>query len=118
MKEWLRTFVNIFKQVNDNHVSIYNGEKSKQVVWSSIDFDTDPVLAEMEQTNKLLMTGILKKGYDLVRSYERAYKMTQMTREDYFRQAVVERQKDLLIVDAIATNLGNSYEDMKNMEEA
>lgn len=110
----LSDFVKRFKQVTESHISIYDGSKSKLLVWQGPDFDTKKVLSDIDQTNALVNNGILKKAYDTIRTYDRVHKVYLKSREDYYRSAILDRRIDILVMDTIANNLHKVNNDLNN----
>lgn len=109
----LDTFVSNFKEITQNHIDLYNNDTTQLRQWTEKDFDVSTIVAELDKVDRILLYGVVKKAYDIVRAYHRAYKIYLLGRGDYYRTAIVDRPKDSLIIDNAVNNLHKIFDDLK-----
>jgi hypothetical protein len=110
----INDFVASFKQVTQNHIDIYSNKASNLRKWGEADFDTDALTGNLDATNSILLYACIKKAYDLIRCYHRAYLISLQTRGDYYRAASHDREKDSLIIDIAVNNLQKVHDNLTN----
>ena len=106
-------FVTIFKKIVDEHIKLYKGTSTIFNGWDTTDFDTTALIDELNKTDNILLYGIIKKAYDTIKSYQRAHKIHNQTRGDYYRYAIDDRAKDKLTIDVIMNNLNTIYDKLQ-----
>jgi hypothetical protein len=105
----LDSFASRFKTINDSHVESYDNTAPSIIKWTDSDFTetTDAIIKGLDISSKIFMVSAIKKSYDLVKGYHRAYRMHNLTKDDYYQAAIHDRKKDSVIIDRIvsATNI-------------
>ena len=109
----LNNFVAAFKDVTSNHIDLYSNEATELRKWGEQDFDVTELLKDMDSINSVLLYGAVKKAYDTIRAYHRAYRIYLQSSGDYFRAAIIEKEKDKLIMDNAVNNLSKVYTTLK-----
>ena len=117
MRESLDTFVARYKEVTESHMSVYDGTESKLAKWNADDFDVSGIMDSLDTTGHAILFSLVKRAYDIVRAYHRAYKIYLQGREDYYRYAIMDRKKDILAIDAIVNSIGNAYDALQQQVE-
>ena len=91
-----------------------------KLVWDNLnrhDFKIDALFKELDTADRNLLYSTVKKAYDIVRSYHRAYVIYSQTRGDYYRYATLDRKRDVRILDNAVNNLHRLYDDLKSQIE-
>ena len=104
------TFVQKYKKVIQNHIDVYSNEENPTVKYNIKDFDTTKLDNQIDKTDNLFLTGLLKQAHDTIKCYERSFAIKNQTREDYYRYAQNSLKQDLLIIDVIVNHLNTTYD--------
>ena len=109
MIENLSEFVVKYKAIIDNQLDIYNNETQRMIKWQDLDFDVAKISEQLGSTSDFYAVSVVKKAYDVIRTYHRMFTIYSMGREDYYRFGIMEIEKDKLIIDIIVNNLQKVY---------
>lgn len=110
----LDNFVKAYKEVAAGHRDLYENNVSILRKWTPLDFRNDSLFTELNKTDRNLLYSVVKKAYDMVKCHHRSYVIYTKTRGDYYRSAVIDRDKDAKLLDVAANNLHRLYDDMQS----
>lgn len=113
----LDEFVTAFKNVTNGHIDLYENNSTSLKKWTSKNFDVKPIVLEMDAADREILLSVVKRAYDLVRTHHRVYSVYLLRREDYYREASIDRAKDNRIMDAVANNLNKMYDDIMTIKD-
>lgn len=117
MIETMKNFIERFKSVCDTHTDCYLNESQSFVGWTRADFDTSKITEEMAKTRQIFPHSQVKKLYDVVKTYKRTYMVYNRSRDDYYRDAIHERDRDKFIVDKVINTTLDTYTSFLGIEK-